>query len=443
VSDAEARDRRSGDRLPIDLLRRVTAAHVERAVGALLAGAAHPFGESTDFDLLTWTGERLPPKAVFGLAATDALGFKVLPKHFTGGLGTPSFQILEAAGFRIEPKASDGPAVASHPPKPSRALSTQPGHINRNDQVVLGPTGRPGTDHGQSIYVLQCCKCGHDYGANGTDIAGRRCPNCQGGRPGFAVTAADVIDSPDASAPMKGSRNPPWTRDELILALDLYFDHPSPNQSHPKVIELSKLLNRLWAGSSAADIENLRNPNGVSMKLSNFQRMDPRFKDRGRKGLPNGARADVDVWEDFSGDRQRLAATATAIRLALENAPELATGVQETQDAEAEEGAVLTRLHHYRERDASLARKRKEQARAQHGRLVCDACEFDFALAYGPRGDGYIEVHHTKALETLAPGAKTKLSELAVLCANCHRMVHAKRPWLTMDQLRALVRSPA
>lgn len=442
MSEAEAGDRRSGDRLPVDALRRVTAAHVERAVDALLAGVDHPFGESTDFDLLTLNGERLPPKAVFGLAATDALGFKVLPKHFTGGLGTPSFQILEAAGFRIEAKSSEGRAIESLPPKPSRAPSTQPGHINRNDQVVLGPTGRPGTDHGQSIYVLQCRKCGHDYGANGTDIAGRCCPNCQGGRPGFDVTAADVIDFPDA-VPTKASRHPPWTRDELILALDLYFDYPSPDQSHPKVIELSKLLKRLWAGSSAAEIENLRNANGVSMKLSNFQRMDPRFKDRGRKGLPNGARADVDVWEEFSGDRKRLAATAAAIRLALEAAPELMTGLHESQDAEAEEGAVLTRLHHYRERDASLARRRKEQARTQHGRLVCDACEFDFARAYGARGAGYIEVHHTKALETLAPGAKTKLSDLAVLCANCHRMVHAKRPWLTMDQLKALVRKPA
>lgn len=75
--------------------------------------------------------------------------------------------------------------------------------------------------------------------------------------------------------------------------------------------------------------------------------------------------------------------------------------------------------------------------------MPCEACEFDFAQVYGERGEGVIEVHHTKALETLQPGAKTKLSELAILCSNCHRMVHAKRPWLTMDELKAIVRRPA
>lgn len=138
-----------------------------------------------------------------------------------------------------------------------------------------------------------------------------------------------------------------------------------------------------------------------------------------------------------------MKATAAAIRAALELAPEIVAEPDTSSDVEAAEGAILTRMHHYRERDASLARKRKEQAKAVHGRLPCEACEFDFAQVYGERGEGVIEVHHTKALETLQPGAKTKLSELAILCSNCHRMVHAKRPWLTMDELKAIVRRPA
>jgi 5-methylcytosine-specific restriction protein A len=40
----------------------------------------------------------------------------------------------------------------------------------------------------------------------------------------------------------------------------------------------------------------------------------------------------------------------------------------------------------------------------------------------------------------LRPGAKTRLSDLHLLCANCHRMVHAKRPWLTLDELKGYVR---
>jgi hypothetical protein len=63
--------------------------------------------------------------------------------------------------------------------------TTKPGYRNRNDQVNLRPTGLPGTDHGQSIYVLRCERCSNEYGANGSDIFQRKCPRCQNGAPGL------------------------------------------------------------------------------------------------------------------------------------------------------------------------------------------------------------------------------------------------------------------
>lgn len=318
-------------------------------------------------------------------------------------------------------------------------FSTRVGYVNENGQEVLGPTGLPGTDHGQKIYVLKCGRCAREYGANGTDIAGRRCPYCGGGRPGFEVLAADVV-ADTAAVKTPGVRNPAWTRDELILALDVYFELPSPDQHHPAVIALSELLNRLWAGASVGGATTLRNPSGVSMKLSNFQRFDPAFQDRGLKGLAHGGKGDEVVWNEFANDRPRLKAIAMAIRAALNDAPIQIGTSDQSSDVDAAEGAVLSRMHHYRERNSALAQRKKEQALAQRGKLICEVCEFDFEQVYGPRGAGYIEVHHTKALESLRPGDRTTLSELAVLCANCHRMVHAKRPWLTLDELRALVR---
>jgi 5-methylcytosine-specific restriction protein A len=72
--------------------------------------------------------------------------------------------------------------------------------------------------------------------------------------------------------------------------------------------------------------------------------------------------------------------------------------------------------------------------------LFCEACLFDFEEHYGPRGKGFIEAHHTKPVETLMEGSKTRLEDLVLLCANCHRMVHAARPWLSIDQLRELTK---
>jgi hypothetical protein len=63
--------------------------------------------------------------------------------------------------------------------------TTRPGYVNRNSQVVIRNTNLPGTDHGQTVYQLACVTCGHVYGANGSDIFERKCPNCQGGADGL------------------------------------------------------------------------------------------------------------------------------------------------------------------------------------------------------------------------------------------------------------------
>lgn len=98
---------RSFDRLPAEVLRGVTAEHIWRAVQDLISGIDSPgFAESTDYDLIVDEHLRLPPKAVFGLAATRALGFQILPKHFTAGVNSVCFQLLEDAGFRIVPKGA-------------------------------------------------------------------------------------------------------------------------------------------------------------------------------------------------------------------------------------------------------------------------------------------------------------------------------------------------
>ncbi|RZK29449.1 MAG: HNH endonuclease, partial [Hymenobacter sp.] len=80
------------------------------------------------------------------------------------------------------------------------------------------------------------------------------------------------------------------------------------------------------------------------------------------------------------------------------------------------------------------------KAAAAAGSMACEVCGFDFEAAYGELGAGYIEVHHTKPVHTLAPGTKTKLADLALLCANCHRMAHRRRFPLPLDSIRAIAK---
>jgi hypothetical protein len=90
--------------------------------------------------------------------------------------------------------------------------------------------------------------------------------------------------------PKKKKRNPPWTRDELILALDLYLRHrlSTPHDAHQDVAELSAFLGRMGKLLGIASQEAFRNENGVTMKMSNFSRLDPAYTADGKVGLQRG-----------------------------------------------------------------------------------------------------------------------------------------------------------
>ncbi|MCP1912354.1 5-methylcytosine-specific restriction protein A [Bradyrhizobium elkanii] len=233
-------------------------------------------------------------------------------------------------------------------------------------------------------------------------------------------------------------RNPTWSRDELILALSLYHRHHGnpPSKSSEEVVTLSKLLNKMSVHLSNGSAD-FRNPNGVYMKVMNFRRFDPAYLAQGKKGLARGGKLEADVWDDFVEKRDVLADIANAIRAMVETGlgAEIAN---ETGDQlfEAEEGRILARVHFTRERNRKLVEQKKLGALKKAGGLACEVCSFEFKPVYGERGEGFIEAHHVKPIHTLLPGQKTKLEDLALVCSNCHRMIHARRPWLTIEQLR-------
>lgn len=83
-------------------------------------------------------------------------------------------------------KSAAGKVTGLPRARPGKGTTT-PGYRNPNGQVVIGPTGRAGTDHNQQVYRLCCGQCGVNYGANGSDIHARRCPACGGGKPGLVI----------------------------------------------------------------------------------------------------------------------------------------------------------------------------------------------------------------------------------------------------------------
>ncbi|UCI25195.1 HNH endonuclease [Mesorhizobium sp. B2-8-5] len=99
-------------------------------------------------------------------------------------------------------------------------------------------------------------------------------------------------------------------------------------------------------------------------------------------------------------------------------------------DAELEgfEGAIKRAFVRHRHRERELRANKIDAAmKANKGRLICEVpnCGFDFFEVYGAIGQGYAQVHHKIPISSAPPGGMSvRLDDLAIVCANCHAMIH-------------------
>jgi hypothetical protein len=90
------------------------------------------------------------------------------------------------------------------------------------------------------------------------------------------------------------------------------------------------------------------------------------------------------------------------------------------------EGELKLSAHRRRERSALLRDRKLTEVRATLGKCACALCGLTEDSTY-PRAfaASVFEVHHLSPLSKAATPVRTTLADLAVLCANCHRAVHA------------------
>jgi len=86
----------------------------------------------------------------------------------------------------------------------------------------------------------------------------------------------------------------PWTRDDLIIAMNLYCKLPfgKLHQKTPIIIEIAEKIGRT--------------PGSLAMKLVNFASLDPVQQARGIKGLSGASKADRLIWEEFNANWEKL-----------------------------------------------------------------------------------------------------------------------------------------
>ncbi len=109
----------------------------------------------------------------------------------------------------------------------------------------------------------------------------------------------------------------------------------------------------------------------------------------------------------------------------------------EGAQTEFPEGGIQEVTLELRKRNPLLRR----QAVAKYG-YRCQVCGFSFEEFYGELGKGYIEVHHLIPLSDREGEASTRVEDVAVVCANCHRILHRKgKDPIPLETLREIVRN--
>lgn len=235
-------------------------------------------------------------------------------------------------------------------------------------------------------------------------------------------------------------RSPNWTTEELILAADLADrnEWKGVNGNHEGVRELSVFLRSAEIHPGAATDPAFRSANSVGMKVNNLRASHPSHSGKGLRV----SKSEIQIVQEFVESRDLMKAAAQQIR-AYHDASYPVLEDQTPPDTEVVEAAIeggaryITSLR--RERDPKL-RRAKIQAHTQDGKeLACEICDFNFLNAYGKRGEGYIEVHHRTPLHH-SGSVISEISDLILLCANCHRIIH-RGSWITPEELSNLMSS--
>lgn len=110
--------------------------------------------------------------------------------------------------------------------------------------------------------------------------------------------------------------------------------------------------------------------------------------------------------------------------------------VDEEEELTFPEGKEKFRLHRSKERNITLIKIAKARYLALNKKLCCQVCSFSFEENYGELGKGFIEAHHIFPISDLKEETPTKVEDIALVCSNCHRMLHRRRPWLDLNELK-------
>jgi 5-methylcytosine-specific restriction protein A len=232
-------------------------------------------------------------------------------------------------------------------------------------------------------------------------------------------------------------RNPTWNKEELILALDLYFrlDYGQMHGRNPLIIQLSKDLRNLNIHQDIPDKAKFRSVNSVALKLANLKKSDQNFSG---KGMRDGGKLEKELWNKYHTHRDKLSKEADLIRRHY-----LKPKSEKTKTAEPRvnyKSDFLFQYHKNRETDPLVVKVKKEIVFTESKNLKCEVCGFDSVAFYGEIGNDLMEIHYNKELQK-EPGLESSdMNDFVIVCSNCHKALDKNFGLLDAADLKKLIR---
>lgn len=227
-------------------------------------------------------------------------------------------------------------------------------------------------------------------------------------------------------------KNPDWNREEIVLALDLYFnlDYGQMHGRQHQVLLLSEELRAMPIHKNVPDSDSFRSVNSVALKLNNLKKLDKNFNG---KGMADGGQLEKEIWQEFYRHRDKLKKEAAMIRLLYaDHKPTRKTASSSAED-------VMFRVHKNRESDPLIYGKKINSWLESHDSLICQVCQFDSSSFYGEMGKDNIEIHYRKELDSSNADDPVILTDFILVCPNCHTVLDRNYGLINADDLKNMI----
>jgi len=228
-------------------------------------------------------------------------------------------------------------------------------------------------------------------------------------------------------------RQPNWTVNEVIIAVDTYFeigDVKDINSNNPLVIELSELLKALPIHKNKDN--TFRNVASIEMNLKCIASLDENAK----YSMRTTTILQGEVYNYYREKKMYLHKIANAIKACLP----LPFDYYEPLDSHnLMMGNILYLYHLYLENKTKTSRTLTEDFYNRR-KSNCACCGIDLSLFFGEKGFELIEQHYTEEIINYHNNMDILPGKFTALCPACHKLAHSSPDLFQLSNLKNIVK---